>query len=56
MGPKGHERKFASFADAVEALDEMEVPRWRRRNPGWKLGNCNRSSGNDLMKDHGDEA
>jgi hypothetical protein len=38
VGPKGHERKFASYARAVEALGKMDEPRWRRRNTAGNWG------------------
>jgi hypothetical protein len=32
VGAKGKERNVAGYADAVEALTTMDVPRWRRPN------------------------
>ncbi len=32
LGPKGLERTYDDYVEALEALNAMEVPRWRRPN------------------------
>lgn len=43
IGPKGAERKFANYDDALEVLSKMSAPSWRGPNPAAELGNCERS-------------
>ena len=38
VGPKGKEYKFASFRDALAALNLMESPCWRRPNSSGNWG------------------
>jgi hypothetical protein len=38
VGPKGAERKFANYDDALAVLGETDAPRWRRPNPNGNWG------------------
>ncbi len=51
VGAKGSEKKYSSFDAALDALNRMDKPRWRRPNPAGNWGIVSGCSWTDIKKD-----
>ena len=50
VGEKGSEKKYASFDAALDALNRMDKPRWRRPNPAGNWGIVSGCSWTNIKK------